>query len=110
MGGGVVLEAFAQRVVLERLDEVVDDPAPQGPADGVDLAGRGDHQHVDVRGLGAEPFQHLHAVPVGQVDVEQHQVRVQLVTARSASAPVWTTLTTSNPGVRPTNAAWILAP
>jgi hypothetical protein len=27
VGGGVVLEALAQRVVLERLDEVVDDAA-----------------------------------------------------------------------------------
>jgi hypothetical protein len=40
--------------------------------------GRGDLQHDDVRVIRLDPAANLDAVDVGQLDVEQHQVRGHL--------------------------------
>ena len=48
-------------------------------------------------------------VDVGQVDVQQHQVGLQLPGFTRASAPVWAAPTTENPGVCWIKPAWILA-
>ena len=67
--------AAAQRLDLEGLDEVLEDPAVQGAPDRLDVAGGADDDDVDLpRRALAEAAQHVEAAHVGQVDVEQDEV------------------------------------
>src|SRR6266511_1802035 len=75
---GVLLEAFAERVEEERLDEVVDHAALHRPAKGVHVLGRRDRDHVHRRRARlAKRAQDFEPADVGQVDVEEDEVRLE---------------------------------
>ena len=72
-----MLQPFLQVRLRKGLDEVVHDPAAEGLAHGIHLAGGADHQDIQFRGHLAQLVHQVQAVDVRQVDVQQHQVRLQ---------------------------------
>ena len=77
VGAAVVLQAFLQVRLRERLDQVMHNPAPQRTADRLHLSGGTDHQHVQFRRRLPQPGHEVQPVDIGQVDVQQHQVGLQ---------------------------------
>ncbi len=90
---GILTQSLLERLDLERLHEVVEDPAAQGGSQGVEVARGADDDDVEVLAAPlAEPAQHLEPGHVGQVDVEQDEVgpggldRPQGIGARAGDA------------------------
>ena len=69
------LQPGEQVVELERLDQVVRGAGGGCGAYGVRLARGGHHHHADVVPVAAEPAQHVDPADVGQVHVEEDEVR-----------------------------------
>src|ERR1700674_2951740 len=82
-GRGVRKELLLEGREKKRLDKVKDDTAAHRRPQALALARRCNRDHVDRRTVVfAQLLQHLQARDVGQVDVEQHQVRPKVVDAR----------------------------
>src|SRR3954466_1920099 len=70
-------DRIEERLELHRLDDVAVDAESVGLDDVPLLVRRGHHHHRDGprRGVGLEATQHLDAVDLGHLDIEQHQAR-----------------------------------
>src|SRR5438132_1736077 len=76
---GVALEPVAEGVEQERLDEVLDDPSLHRGPQRVDVLCGRDGDYVDRRLMGAKSPDHVQAGYVRQIDVQQHELRLQPV-------------------------------
>src|SRR5437868_8581485 len=72
----VAFELFAERIELERLHEVVHHAAMQRRPKRLDVTRGGDRDDVHRRPAGLmQVAQHLETRAVGQIDVEEHEIR-----------------------------------
>ena len=79
--GGEVVEG-------EGLEQVASNTELHGPLAGIGLVGRANDDHIAIGTLDSDLADQIEAEDVGQVQVEQDEVRTQRARRCSASAPV----------------------
>jgi hypothetical protein len=81
---GVSLQGGLDPLELERLDDVVHGAAAQHILHRLCILRGRHHDHIDRQFPAPQILEHLHAVQVGQVDIEDHEIRAKLIRDKDA--------------------------